>query len=239
MLVTGAKCFTQFQFTSKSSMRFVCLIFTAGWVSCGWATQYLVSPNGKPSGAGTVADPLASIAAAVARADQPGDVVMVAGGVYHNERIRFVASGTADQPITLQAAPGEVVILKGTLPIEESQWRPHDGKIVQTDWRFAFGGWDDRFLDGDPGNDPTHRGNKPRNRVFIDGSRVLEEVGNVDAMSDGTFCIDGDADTLYLWPPSESGPTPTIEVTSQSSHLIATGGHDHLVIRGMTLRRVG
>jgi poly(beta-D-mannuronate) lyase len=54
-----------------------------------------------------------------ARAARPGDVLVMKDGTWTDQKIKFAAKGTKDQPITLRAAtPGKVIVNgKSTLAI--------------------------------------------------------------------------------------------------------------------------
>jgi len=76
--------------------------------------EYHVSPNGDDRNEGTPGAPLKTISAAALLA-QPGDVVTVHAGTYR-ESINPPRGGESDEcRIVYQAAPGEVVEIKGSL----------------------------------------------------------------------------------------------------------------------------
>ena len=82
--------------------------------SAAWAADIVVdqaasgAADGNP---GTAEKPMRTIAAAVAKV-QAGDTVTVKSGTYP-ETVKIAASGTAEKPITLRAAPGEKVVIGG------------------------------------------------------------------------------------------------------------------------------
>ncbi|GAA2395763.1 right-handed parallel beta-helix repeat-containing protein [Streptomyces glaucosporus] len=77
------------------------------------ATVIVVAVNGDDAGAGTAADPLATVQEAVDRA-APGDTITVRGGTYVlKDNITIGKSGTASAPITLTSHNGERVIIDG------------------------------------------------------------------------------------------------------------------------------
>ncbi len=59
----------------------------------------------------------AEISTALASA-QPGDVLVMTNGVWNNQNIRFLGTGTASQPITLRAQTPGQVILTGSSTLE-------------------------------------------------------------------------------------------------------------------------
>ena len=68
-------------------------------------------------------NPLASITKAIKLA-QPGDTIVVRGGTYVGAAGYGASPGLAGAPIRLQNAPGERVVLKGTLQLENADyWR--------------------------------------------------------------------------------------------------------------------
>jgi hypothetical protein len=84
-----------------------------------------VSPKGNDGMTRLAAatSPLASITKAIKLA-QPGDTIIVRGGTYVGAAGYGATPGRADAPIRLQNAPGERVVLKGTLQLENADyWR--------------------------------------------------------------------------------------------------------------------
>ncbi|WP_223639168.1 nitrous oxide reductase family maturation protein NosD [Corallococcus sp. EGB] len=71
-----------------------------------------VSPSGNDSAAGTEAQPLRTVARAVALV-KPGEAVFLQSGTWREHVQLKERQGTADQPLTLRAAPGATAILKG------------------------------------------------------------------------------------------------------------------------------
>lgn len=83
-----------------------------------------LAPGGDDDGPGTSGRPWGTLAHALAQL-RPGDSLVVHGGEYR-ERIRDVeiASGTANAPITVQAAPAERVVVRGLFwLVNPSYWR--------------------------------------------------------------------------------------------------------------------
>src|SRR4051812_11382660 len=77
------------------------------------ATVY-VSTGGSDAAPGTLSQPLRTIQAA-ANLAQPGDTVLVRGGVYR-ESVRPARSGTGTDRITFSPYPGESVTVSGADP---------------------------------------------------------------------------------------------------------------------------
>lgn len=68
--------------------------------------------KGDDANDGSLARPWKSVARAVTRPMKPGDTLVLRGGVYH-EHVRMSTTGTAEQPITIRAFPGELAVLDG------------------------------------------------------------------------------------------------------------------------------
>jgi hypothetical protein len=136
------------------------------------AREYHVSPAGNDTHDGAPALPLRTISAAAQRA-QPGDTVTVHAGTYR-ERVTPPRGGTsASARITYQAAPGEVVVIKGSEVVRD--WKP----FVATVWKASipnalFGKYHPYkdLINGDWFNDqgrPHHTG-----EVFLNGKSLYE-----------------------------------------------------------------
>lgn len=80
--------------------------------------------QGRKDATGSATDPFSEIAQAAAVA-QPGDRVVIAGGVY-DEKVSITQSGTPASPIVFTAAPGERVIVQG-----EGIWLAADHIILE------------------------------------------------------------------------------------------------------------
>ncbi|WP_030352101.1 right-handed parallel beta-helix repeat-containing protein [Streptomyces scopuliridis] len=105
----------------------------------------VVAVNGDDAAPGTVTRPLRTIQAAVDKA-KPGDVIAVRGGTYAlDDNITIAISGTASQPISLGAYPGERVVVDGErlpashTPVGGSIPRAERGAIHQeaSYWRIS------------------------------------------------------------------------------------------------------
>ena len=70
--------------------------------------------SGSDDAPGTRTQPWRTIGRGVAQL-KAGDTLMLAGGVYH-EHVRITAWGSADQPITIRPAKGEIAIIDGGIP---------------------------------------------------------------------------------------------------------------------------
>lgn len=202
------------------------------------AEQFWVdAERGDDAGTGAEERPFRTITAAVQHAKTPGDVVTVRDGVYRGERIRFVASGEKDKPITLQAAPGAKPIVRGSALVtgwEKNDPAGQDRPIYASSWDKFFGEWSPRLL-SDPQGDLTRidARSMSRNQVFVDGAYVEEVPRQID-LKPGTAWMDRAAKRAYVWLPDGADPsTRRVEFTDTEGPLLSTWGYDWLVIRGI------
>jgi hypothetical protein len=103
----------------------------------GSATEIFVSPGGNDAGAGTMTEPLATIAAARDKADElkksgPVTVYLLGGTYYLKEPVVFGPSnsGTATAPISYKAYD-KPVILSGGIKVT-ANWTAAPGSIMKT-----------------------------------------------------------------------------------------------------------
>src|SRR3954451_19205616 len=77
-------------------------------------------PNASDTADGSADHPLRTINAA-AQLAQPGDVVTVGAGIYH-EWVSAARGGTAEAPILYRSAPEHAAIVRGT-DVLDAQWQ--------------------------------------------------------------------------------------------------------------------
>ncbi len=128
---------------------------------------------------GSEAQPLRSIGRA-AELVKPGDVVRIYTGVYR-ETVVVMQSGTAEQPIRFEAAPGATVVITGADRITDWRREPGDGKVFSTEWPY-------RVPRPHP-NDDRHLLIGRAEQVFVKGY-ALRLVPEKDKLTRGTFWID-------------------------------------------------
>jgi len=115
-----------------------------------FSRTWFVATGGLDTNAGTLAAPLQTIQAAATVA-QPGDVVMIEGGTYH-ETVTPANSGTVSAPITYEAYNNQPVVIDGADPI--TGWSDYNGSIYSAPQSWDLG-----------------EGN---NQVFVDGQMINE-----------------------------------------------------------------
>src|SRR5947207_1111482 len=77
------------------------------------AIDFYVSPNGTPSGPGTMAQPY-DLATALLGA-RPGYTIWLLGGTYRMGHVDTEIAGTAEAPITFRQVPGEKARVDGSI----------------------------------------------------------------------------------------------------------------------------
>ena len=84
---------------------------------------------------------------------EPGDVVVIRGGIYR-ERVIVKSSGTAEMPIRFETAPGEQVVVTGADVL--AGWRKADAAqpVYSVAWPHRFITWNQSMTHP---NDAYHR----------------------------------------------------------------------------------
>jgi len=204
-------------------------IFLLGLCAPAGAAVYHVAqrhPQASDQNLGTAERPWKTISHA-AQVLQPGDTVIVHGGVYR-EHVRPARGGKPEAPITYQAAPGEEVIITGADLVTEWQRVPGEKPIwAHRPWPYKF---------------PVHGAPPPVGRceqVIVDG-KLLRPVLTREEMSPGTFCADTEVQVLYLWLADGSDPRQhTVEASVRNrcfGFQWKQPGVDYLVVRGFVMR---
>lgn len=207
------------------------------------AATYIVDRNAAADNAdGSPGRPFRSIGAAV-KLVEPGDRVLIRPGVY-SEAVDLRASGTKEQPITIEAERPGTVFIRGADPL--SGWTRLEGEhpVYWAHWAVDF------FL-GSRDKD----GNRLRYfekqgapmalaELVIWQGRALRTVMTLAEMAPGTFHVDWDQDRLYLWLPDGSDPKTTEVLAGKRQRLLAPAppkGGDwshayYYVIRNLTFQ---
>lgn len=208
-----------------------------------------VSDKASGSGDGTQGKPFKRISSAASLA-QPGDTVLVAGGLYR-ERVAPANSGQENKPITYMAAPGEDVVITASEVLKWTASKDDGGSFVaQLD--------DSLFdtIDGTPKGklynpflDPMQSGvgcnALTTGQVHIDG-KFLAEIGLADLHKcasnpykpNGCFSAAADGKTLHArWPKEYKGSMPSsVEVTVRSRVFAPhKRGLQYIVVQGFTI----
>ena len=192
------------------------------------AQQHPATGDGSP---GTAERPWRTISRAAA-VMKPGDSVIVHAGLYR-EWVNPAHSGTAEAPITYEAAAGEEVVLTG-LDIATG-WTQDDGTVWKLD------GWSTRFMVS--AHSDSHPGGLVgrAEQVLVDGE-LLKQVLSRGEMTPGTFCADSSQQRLYVWLADGSSPNTRSMQVGKRGYVFGinpwerAAGVDHIHVRGFIIR---
>ncbi|MCF7975769.1 MAG: right-handed parallel beta-helix repeat-containing protein [Phycisphaerae bacterium] len=207
------------------------MIMILGWIALpnARARVWHVSQNTLPAIAST--DQVSTISEAVSKL-KPGDQALVYGGIYR-ETVTISQSGTADQPICLEAAPGASVVLTGADRITDWTSEPGPDRIYSTVWKHAFVSWNKSHTHP---NDDYHRVIGRCEQVFINGF-PLQQVLAREQVTRGTFYADLQAQRLYVCPAGGqdiTGRKALVEASARERILSVTG--NHVTLKGLQCR---
>ncbi len=188
-----------------------------------------VSPRPLP---GIAAEDQTRTISDAARGRVAGDRVIIHSGTYR-EAIVVEASGTAEQPITFEAAPAEHVVVTGADLLTD--WKREDPtqQICSTPWPH-------RFITWNPTNthpaDDYHLLIGRCEQVFA-GHYLLRQVLGRDKLGRGTFFADLEGKRLYVWTANNadlSKHAPPIEASVRQT--IWQNRGSHIQLRGLRFR---
>ncbi len=214
------------------------------------AAELHVSVKGNDANDGSAAKPFRTISAA-ARIAQPGDVITVHAGTYR-ERVTPPRGGESDaRRITYQAAPGEVVEIKGSEVVRD--WKPYRGDV----WKLTlpnsyFGSYNPYkdLIEGDWFTDrgrPHHTGEVYLNGKALLESHQLEGVLNPQPYPEArdreasvwTWYTESDANSTYIYA-NFHGKNPnqeTVEINVRDSCFYPDKpGRNFITVRGFRMR---
>ena len=234
------------------------------WLACGalaltlWAGEapgktYHVDcqhPKAADTNPGTAEAPLRHIQAAADKV-QPGDTILVHAGTYR-EMIDWETPGVEGKPITLQAAPGETVVVKGSVVVKG--WERTTAKAAGVTGEFphenlwATRGWTRKSIY--PPDEPNLKG-RLHSRLLVDprwafwkdaplqGAGWLSFAYTRDELQEGRIHHDEKAHALTIWlPPGIDPNTNGVEVCVRSQ-LLTTATRDglsYVAVRGIQWR---
>ncbi len=192
------------------------------------AGAVIVDPAGHDTGAGTVADPLATIAAALARTTS--STIVLRAGSYHGSVVI-----PTNRSVTIQPYPGEAVWLDGARVVDN--WQPDGDAWVADGWTAQFDasptysrGVPDGTAAGWQFVNPDYPMASHPDQVWIDGV-AQAQVGSRTQVVPGTFFVDYGAKRLYLG----SDPTGSQVRASDTVKALVIAGKGS-VIRGIGIR---
>jgi len=161
-----------------------------------------------------------------------GDTVIVHGGIYREE-VSVEQSGSAEAPISIEAADGEYVVVTGADRLTDWEKAANEDSVFSTSWPHRFVGWNEHFTH--PGDD-YHRLIGRCEQVFID-AYPLRQVLQRDKLSRGTFYVDLDARRLYVKPADGRDVTSRkVRVEASTRDRIMHVKGDYVRIKGIRFR---
>ena len=177
------------------------------------------------------ADQLRTISEAAVKAG-PGDTVLIHDGVYR-ECVTVTASGTAENPITFEAVPGENVVVTGADRLAGLRKEKAAGHVFSAPWPHEFIGWNKSHAHPD---DARHLMIGRAEQVFVSGYPLLQVFGRGE-LQRGTFRVDLDKKRLYLRGRDDgdlgSADAP-VEASAREAVWMVKA--DHVRIRGIRFR---
>lgn len=193
------------------------------------ARAVFAAPGGSDSAAGTLAAPLRTIGAAIARASEGGAVVL-RGGTYHEEVLI-----PDNKPLTVQAYPNEAVWIDGSRQV--SNFAAAGKAFAASNWTPAFDS-SSTYQWGKPGTehggsfvDPAHPMAANPDQVWIDNV-AQKQVASLAQVTAGTFFVDYGAKKLYIGT-NPAGKTVRASALAKAMSIRA----NNAVIRGIGIRR--
>jgi hypothetical protein len=203
----------------------------ASGVSVSAATYEVAqrNPQASDDGDGTRDRPWRTITRAAEKAG-PGDRVVVRDGIYR-EHVIAKASGTAEAPIQLEAAPGAYVVLTGAERL--TGWQKAEGglPIYRVPWTHRFIGWSNHMTHPD---DDYHRVIGRCEQVAIDGY-LLRQVLEANQLAPGTFFVDTSNQVLHVWDLGNRDLNKVSVEASVRQEVFRVDG-DYVQLRGLHFR---
>lgn len=187
------------------------------------------NPQASDANEGSQERPWKTIARAAEKA-KAGDRVIIRDGIYR-EHIVAKVSGTAEAPITFEAAPGANVVLTGADRL--AGWKKaNDGtRIYQVPWPHRFVGWSKQMTHPD---DEYHLLIGRCEQVAIDGY-LLRQVLASNQIAPGTFFADITNQILFV---EDAGQRDLNKVSVEGSvrqEILRVEG-DYVQVRGLRFR---
>lgn len=180
-------------------------------------------------GPGSMEAPLKTLGRAAA-AVQPGDRVMIRGGVYR-EQVVVEASGTAERPIRFEAEPGAQVVVTGADTLEDWTKEAGEGSVFSAPWPHVFIGWSPENTH--PGGDGMRVIGRAE-QVFVQGY-PLHQVLRREELSRGSFWVDREGQRLFLRTMQDGEPKGLrVEASVRTAVWESKGAH--IEVRGLRFR---
>lgn len=178
---------------------------------------------------GDLEHPLKTISKA-AKLARVGDIVIVHSGIYR-ERVLIKSSGTTQDPIRIESADGEHVVVTGADRI--SNWTKIEGAnaVYRADWPHRFITWNSSMTHP---NDAYHQMIGRCEQVIVNGY-LLRQVLSSNLISPGSFFADVTNRTLVVWD-SANGDLNKQHVEASTRQEILRVEGDYVQVRGLNFR---
>jgi parallel beta-helix repeat protein len=194
------------------------------------AKAVVVAPDGDDSAAGTVSDPLRTVAQAIAKAPAGGTIVLRAG-TYH-ESVTVPATKT----LTIQSYPHEAVWFDGSTAVGD--WKSDGGDWYHDGWTAQFDASPTYTAGAAVNSDTAFQFVDPKypmaahpDELWIGGA-LQRQVGSRGEVTPGAFYADYGAHRLYVG--SNPGGQQVRATDLAEAITIRSGGS---VLRGIGVRR--
>ncbi len=233
------------------SRTMVCMVLGLALLAASaTATTYYVSTTGNDNNPGTLSQPFLHIGKGVS-VIHPGDTLDIRGGTYRLQVPNTfswgsMGDGTATSNVTIQAYPGERVVILGSINTSGRTWQQYTTNVWRTDAS---------FLPNDPKGmfDTNHSAllvntvlEYTTNRIahamrWVSGSRSHGNASQLTAPDEwtkadanGVGC--GSSNTgcyIYLYPPNGENPNNHVYELSQRGLGIITS--NHITVRNLEI----
>jgi len=193
-----------------------------------------VSPEGDDAAAGTLDEPLATIAAALEKASA-GTTVFLREGTWYEGDIRARKGGSPGAPVILRAFEGEKPVLSGADPaLIDAQWDENDGVYSAP---FAGKTWNVVMRRKDSGEISRLYPLKTRQEILSGTSRCGDKDLTFEQLGfTGAYHCDGER--IFVVVP-EGGITDYEVYVSRFTDGIQLEGVSHYVFDGIEFRHYG
>jgi hypothetical protein len=210
---------------------FFLLWLAAAALSVGAHTWHVAieNPTANDGSAGDLDHPYRTISKA-AESAKAGDCVIIHGGTYR-ELVVFKNSGTEEQPIRIEAAQGEHVLLTGANVISGWKRIEGDNPIYSVPWAHRFISWNASMTHP---NDAYHQLIGRCEQVIVDGY-LLRQVLSTNKLSPGSFFADVTNKTLFVWDTANRDLNKARVESSVREEILRVEGN-HIQIIGLNFR---
>jgi parallel beta-helix repeat protein len=203
------------------SALLICLL-TCSFAATAAAREWFVrqaNPNASDAGDGSAGHPLRTINAAAQRA-QPGDVVTVGAGIYH-EWVSPARGGSEKSPIVYRSVPEHAAVVRGT-DVLKAAWKP----VPNAPGVFTATLPQKTFIFGNPFVRPPEPSNKSKLKwwkpmrhamVFLK-DQILSQVTTQEALGKtaDSWLASDDGKQLFVHLQSNTAPAPgSMEITTR------------------------